>query len=172
MLPEIMMAYGASDWMVYGGAHMIWILSGGLGLLPFGILSDRIGPRQTMLYANIGSCVVMSLLLTAFGSSDIHLALIFMVFGLCSGACHPIAIAYGNALMPRHGGTISGVFMGGAWALGGIGPLLLSWIAADMQIVSIQHALLVVVFFWVLTVLFALMLPRARPVVTGECVDG
>ena len=162
LLPEIMMAYGASEWMIYGGAHMIWILSGGLGLLPFGFLSDRIGPRQTMLFANVGSCLVMTLLLTAFGSSDVHLACLFMLFGLCSGACHPIAIAYGNALMPTHGGTISGVFMGGAWALGGLGPLLLSWIAADMQIVSMQQALLVVVCFWVLTVVFALLLPRAR----------
>lgn len=168
LLPEIMTSYQASDYMIYGGAHLTMIVSSGIGIVPFGFLSDRIGPRQTMLVANIGSFIMILFLLGAAGvggaagAGSLHLQIIFAIFGLCSGACFPIAIAYGNALLPNHGSTVSAVFMGGAWAVGSLGPSLLVWIADDISPESIAKALTVCSAFWLASVIMAVLLPKAK----------
>ena len=114
------------DPMVSGKYLSAFLLAGTVGITLGGPLADRFGYKRTVL--------------TSFGLTPLFLYLFFFTTGIISLISFAIAglliissnsvtMAMGQSFMPRNVGMASGLILGLAMGIGGIGTTALGWVA-------------------------------------------
>lgn len=123
LLPDILKAREYDNWIVYGGAHLCYILGGAVAFIPSGLLADRYSSRSVILAASIFGVSSLYLFLCLPDLSN-GLTLILLFFmGSMIGTINPISVAFGTKLMPEHPGMVSAFLMGGVWCVSeSLGP--------------------------------------------------
>jgi FSR family fosmidomycin resistance protein-like MFS transporter len=125
------------------------------GTLVGGPIGDRIGRKRVILGSILGTAPFSLILPYA----NLHWTLI-LVFcaGFMIASAFPAIIVYAQELMPGKTGTVSGLFFGLAFGLGGIGAAVLGKLADATSIVFVYH----VCAFLPLLGLAAFLLPDMR----------
>ena len=105
-----------------------------LGTFIGGPVGDRIG-RKPILWISILGVLPLSLILPF---ADLFWTnVLAVIIGIVMASAFPAIIVYAQELMPGRVGMIAGLFFGFAFGMGGIGAVLIGWIA-DLQ--GIQFA--------------------------------
>lgn len=162
LLPDLLIAKSAPDWMVYGGGHLILVMGGCLGLLPAGHLADKYGPRQVMLGGLALVAVFMTITAIYETSAVLSLGLLLLLLGISSSTCNVVGVTYGNRLMPKHTRTVSGLLMGVAWCVAGVSTWIGGWLADPKNDGTPQNALLWFNVAVAFAFIFTYLLPRTK----------
>lgn len=107
--------------------------AGMAGTLLGGPLADKFG-RKTMIWISIAGTAPFSLLLP-YASPGVAVVLCCAI-GLILMSGFSVIIVYAQELMPRHIGTVSGLFFGLAFGMGGLGSVLLGWLTDAKDVAS------------------------------------
>ncbi|TVQ36857.1 MAG: MFS transporter [Geminicoccaceae bacterium] len=99
------------------------------GTMLGGPLGDRIG-RKPVLWLSIAGVLPFSLALPFLSLPLTVLAAI--VVGVLMASAFPAIVVYAQELMPGRVGMVAGLFFGFAFGMGGIGAVLVGWLA-DVQ---------------------------------------
>lgn len=138
---QIAMYWGVSTWIplylvnishytaaAAAAAGFLFTLTGGLGQIVWGGISDRFGRKRVMLFCCVWLAIAVELLRF---TTDSPFALVFfqLIFGVCSNAVYPVLYAWGSDSSERGAVGISNsiqVFYQGLGALMplGIGALI------------------------------------------------
>jgi len=107
---------------VGGAALALFAISGAVGGIVGGRLSDRLGRKYVIGTSLIAAIPALYAFLYARGA----VAILFLsVSGLLLMASNPVSVAYAQELFPEHQGTVSGVLLGLSWGLGALmAPLI------------------------------------------------
>ncbi len=162
LLPDLLLAKKASQWMVYGGGHMFMVLGACSGLLPAGHLADKYGPRQVMLGGLIALAILLPITARFESGSSLALVVLLFLLGFSSSTCNVVGVTYGSRLMPKHTRTVSGLLMGAAWCIAGVSTFIGGWLADPKHGGSPENA-----FNWLITAVvvafgFTFLLPRTK----------
>ena len=136
----------------------LFILLGAIaaGTLFGGLIGDRIG-RKYVIWISILGALPFTL---AMPHADLFwTGVLSIVIGFIIASAFPAIVVYGQELMPRHIGTVSGFFFGFAFGVGGLGAALLGKLADLYGIIFVYQ---VAAFLPALGV-FAVLLPDQRP---------
>ena len=146
-------------------ALALLLFGGAAGTLLGGPLADRVGTRPVL----IGSMALVGPLVLAFWASGQTLAtaLVFLV-GAALIATFSITLVMGQEYLPGRIGVASGVMLGLAIGLGGVGAPLFGVIA---DLFGLSVTMLVLAALPLPGALLALSLPR-RPRPNGTCAAG
>lgn len=107
---------------VGGAALALFALSGALGGIAAGRLSDRVSRKYVIGISLIIAIPALYAFLYSRGTVSL---LLLAVAGFFHMASNPVSIAYAQELFPEHQGTVSGVLMGLSWGLGALmAPLI------------------------------------------------
>lgn len=117
LLPDVLKSRGYSDWMVYGGAHLIYIMGGVLLLIPSGLLADKFSSRSVIVGATITASFLYYSFLWFPGLSDASTLLLLFAMGGTISVVNPVSVAFGNKLAPQHPGMVSAFLMGCVWCV-------------------------------------------------------
>ena len=129
-----------------------------LGTFVGGPIGDRIG-RKPILWISILGVLPLSLLLPFV---DLFWTNVLAVLiGIVMASAFPAIIVYAQELMPGRVGMIAGLFFGFAFGMGGIGAVVIGWIA-DLQGIQFAFQLCAVLPAIGLLVAFLPDLERAR----------
>lgn len=123
ILPDVLKAYGHSEVVAFGLGHLVFLLGGGMMMIPMGYLSDIFSGRQVLLAATVsGFCSFY--LFIFFGAYSAPLALLLLfVTGASMGIINPVGVSFGTRLEPNAPGAVSALLMGLVWCISeGIGP--------------------------------------------------
>lgn len=123
LLPELMAARRAPDWIAHGGAHFGLVAGGCLALLPAGHSADRWGARRVLVVGNAATGVLLAVLLAGSGAPVAGLVLV-TACGLFNGVNTVVTVAEGNRMLPGHASAVSSLLMGVPWCLGALGPVV------------------------------------------------
>jgi FSR family fosmidomycin resistance protein-like MFS transporter len=126
------------------------------GGLVGGMLSDRFGGRRVMI---ISWLIYAPAVLLLFGAPDARVYLIAAVAGFVAGASWPPLIVMAQELFPKNAGVASGIALGFAFAMGGIGTTITGWLA-EPEHLGLTSALLMLSVLPVISALLAFLLPR------------
>jgi MFS transporter, FSR family, fosmidomycin resistance protein len=110
------------------GQTYLFILLGAVAVGTFagGPIGDRIG-RKTVIWFSILGTLPFSLALPY--ANEFWTVVLTIPIGLILSSAFPAMVVYGQELLPGRVGTISGLFFGLAFGLGGIGAALLGLLA-------------------------------------------
>lgn len=132
LLPDFLVARGASHAICFGGGHFALLLGATLVCIPVSMLSTKITPAKTIFGSFILTICLYYFLL---GMPDLDgpalLVTLFAVGGLL-GSMTPLSLALGNELAYQNRGMVSAFLMGLVWIVSeGIG-IGLSGALADL----------------------------------------
>jgi FSR family fosmidomycin resistance protein-like MFS transporter len=115
--------------------HLFYfLLAVALGTLLGGPIGDRIGRRQVIWVSILGIApFALALPYVGLGASAVLLA----VIGFVLASAFPAMLVYAQELIPGKVGTVSGLFFGLAFGLGGIGAAVLGQFADAWGIVAL-----------------------------------
>ncbi len=140
--------------LLAGAALTVFELSGAIGAIVGGPLSDKMGVKSVVLW----SLVLALPLLWLFLHSTGILALLFLsVAGFMLFSAIPVSIILAQHFFPRQKSTVSSLMMGFAW---GIGGLLVTPLGILAEKTNLETALLVLTGFGVIAVIAAFLLPN------------
>jgi FSR family fosmidomycin resistance protein-like MFS transporter len=115
--------------------HLFYFLAAvALGTLLGGPIGDRIGRRKVIWVSILG--IAPFALALPYASLDVS-AFLTMIIGFMLASAFPAMVVYGQELIPGKVGTISGLFFGVAFGLGGIGAAVLGQLADLWGIVTV-----------------------------------
>lgn len=115
--------------------HLFYFLfSVALGTLLGGPIGDRIGRRQVIWFSILG--ITPFTLALPYVGLDVSVALT-MITGFMLASAFPAMVVYGQELIPGKVGTISGLFFGIAFGLGGIGAAVIGQLADQWGIEAV-----------------------------------
>lgn len=135
------------------GLLSIFLVSGALGTLVGGPLSDRFG-RKPLIVASMGLLMpLVYLLLHANGSVVLLLA---ALTGFAIISTFAVTVVFGQELLPGSVGVASGLLMGFSIGMGGLGVTALGWVADTW---GVPATLKVISVLPVFGLLLALLLP-------------
>ncbi len=138
------------------GALALMLIGGALGTLAGGPLADRIGRRATVIL----SLSSITPLVLAFHAAGKDLATVLVVLlGAATVATFSVTVVMGQEYLPSRIGVASGVTLGLAIGVGGLGAPLLGLVADRW---GLSASIDVIAVLPVLGVLMALTLPRER----------
>jgi MFS transporter, FSR family, fosmidomycin resistance protein len=107
-----------------------------LGTLIGGHVGDRIGRKPVIWYSILG---VLPFTLVLPYSNLLWTVVLSVPIGLILASAFPAIIVYAQELMPGKVGTISGLFFGFAFGMGGLGAALLGQLADKTSINFVYH---------------------------------
>ncbi|MGQ5710248.1 MFS transporter [Desulforudis sp. DRI-14] len=134
----------------------VFLLSGAVGTLVGGPLADKWGRRNLMI---LSFSLVMPALLALPYVSGVWSLLATAVAGFMIVATFSVSVVFAQELLPRNVGLASGLVMGFAIGMGGVGTVLLGYVADHL---GLLRALNVVGLLPLLMLGMTLCLPR-RP---------
>lgn len=117
LLPDVLKTRGYSDWIVYGGGHLIFIMGGVCLLMPSGILADRFSSRSVILTATGLGGLFFYAFLSFPGLSDVATLTLLFSMGAAISVVNPVTVALGHRLNPSHPGMVSAYLMGCVWCV-------------------------------------------------------
>lgn len=129
--------------------------AGMIGTLLGGPLADRFG-RQRMIWFSIAGTAPFSMLLPYADAFWSVVLCLFIGAILMSG--FSVIIVYAQKLLPGKVGTVSGLFFGLAFGLGGLGSIVLGWL---MDVTSVSLVIHLCAYLPLLGVC-AFLLPKDR----------
>ncbi|MBT4268523.1 MAG: MFS transporter [Deltaproteobacteria bacterium] len=162
LLPDLLQAKQASNWLVFGGGHMLMVMGGCTGLLPAGHLADKYGPRQVMLVGLVAMGTSISLMSFFQGQNVMVLGVLLFLMGSTSSTCNVVGVAYGVRLMPQHARMVSGLLMGSAWCIAGVSTAIGGWLADPKYGGSPDSAILWLTLAVPPALLICYLLPRTK----------
>jgi FSR family fosmidomycin resistance protein-like MFS transporter len=147
------------DPLVSGKYLSAFLLAGTVGITLGGPLADRFGYKRTVL--------------TSFGLTPLFLYLFFFTTGIISLISFAIAglliissnsvtMAMGQSFMPRNVGMASGLILGLAMGIGGIGTTALGWVADQYGIPLTLQGIFILPFAAFLVFCFLPFSPAKR----------
>jgi FSR family fosmidomycin resistance protein-like MFS transporter len=137
-------------------ALAVMLVGGAVGTLIGGRVADRIGRRATLVL----SLSLVAPLVLAFHAAGKDLATVLVfVLGAATVATFSVTVVMGQEYLPSRIGVASGVTLGLAIGVGGLGAPLLGLVADHW---GLSAAIDVIAVLPVLGVLMALTLPRER----------
>lgn len=123
LLPDVLSAKGYEPWISLGAGHFFYIFGGAIMMIPGGLLSDKYSPKLVLLISGVLGMLGFYIFLFAPLMSNFLLLLLLFTLGACLGVGNPVAVAYGNRIMPSRPGLVSAFLMGLVWCLAeAIGP--------------------------------------------------
>lgn len=138
---------------VGGAALALFALSGALGGIAAGHLSDRLSRRLVIGTSLFVAVPALYAFLYAKGTLAIFLLALAGFFLMAS---NPVSIAYAQELFPEHQGTVSGVLLGLSWGLGALMSPLIGYLG---DLWGLERALAVVTAALVPAILASFLLP-------------
>lgn len=161
LLPDVLYARGYSDWISFGGGHLVYILGSAIMLVPAGMLADKFSAKKVMITAMVVGLGLFYYFLMGPVLPVMFLLPILFVTGALQGLLNPVALSLGYKLMPESPGLISGIMMGLVWCIAeAIGPggggLLAHYFSDD----SAAKALSVLGLLFFVAIFFAMRLPN------------
>jgi len=125
-------------WVLFG-----FSLAGAVGGVLGGRLSETLGRRAITVAGFALTAPALYLFLHASGFSSV---LLLFATGACLLSALPVNIVMAQALLPRHASMISGVIMGVAWGVGGLGAIALGaladhWSASMGELAGLSRAM-------------------------------
>lgn len=96
----------------------LMLLTGVVGQVFGGRISDRFGRKEFMVFALAGAIPCFYLF---FATSGILAIITLLAFGFCLWSTFSVAVAMGHELLPQNIGLASGIMMGLAIGFGGLG---------------------------------------------------
>ena len=122
------------DDMAYSSRLLFVILFGqALGTFVGGVLADRVGRRGIIIVAMLAMAPQIYLYQTLTGA---WLFLIAITTGLTMGLTIPVTIVAAQELMPGNVGVASGIMMGFAFGLGGVGVAATGTLADNLGLAN------------------------------------
>jgi FSR family fosmidomycin resistance protein-like MFS transporter len=135
----------------------LMLLSGGIGTLAAGPLADRVGRRPVLL----GSLVLTGPLILAYlVVGGIAGAVALALVGACVIGTFGVTMVMGQEYLPRRIGMASGLTVGFAIGIGGVGAVLVGALADQ---IDLDSALYVAAAMPVAALALAVFLPSTRP---------
>ena len=125
------------------------------GGLAGGVLADRLGSKRVLISTYLIYAPCTYLLFTTHGLLPL---LIAPLAGFVAGASWPPLIVMSQELFPKNAGVGSGIALGFAFAMGGIGQSITGWLA-EPEHLGLQPALQMLTLFPILAAIFVLALP-------------
>ncbi len=132
------------DPWISGKYLSFFLLAGTVGITLGGPLGDRFGYKRTVL-TSFG-LTPLFLYLFFFTTGTISL-ISFAIAGLLIISSNSVTMAMGQSLMPRNVGMASGLILGLAMGIGGIGTTALGWVADQYGIPFTLQAIFFLPFF-------------------------
>jgi MFS transporter, FSR family, fosmidomycin resistance protein len=137
-------------------ALAVMLVAGALGTLIGGRLADRIGRKPVFAVSTLSLCP----LILAFLAADRALAVVLLaVIGAMIIATFSVTVVMGQEYLPNRIGIASGVTLGLAIGVGGLGAAALGIVADHAGLTTTMHIIAVTPL---LASALALSLPRAR----------
>ena len=145
-----------------GGIALTVLLAAGIiGTFIGGQLADRYG-RRVVVITGLGMLTPLLLVFVTVGTGNSVVALVLLILvGLALYAPFSVMVVMGQAYLPNHIGTASGVTLGLAITVGGIVAPVLGHVA---DLYSIHTALVVLACVPLLATVLAFTLPRSHRV--------
>jgi len=138
-------------------ALTVYALSGAVGDLVGGRLSDRFGRRWVILGSVVGAMPFFYLFLLTDGT----LSFVFLALaGAVLIASIPVSVVFGQELVPEQRGLVSGVLMGLAW---GVGALLMALVGYLGDVLGLEIALGILTILLIPAAVLAAGLREATP---------
>jgi FSR family fosmidomycin resistance protein-like MFS transporter len=135
----------------------LMLLSGGIGTLAAGPLADRVGRRPVLL----GSLLLTGPLILAYlVVGGIAGAVALALVGACVIGTFGVTMVMGQEYLPRRIGMASGLTVGFAIGIGGVGAVLVGALADQ---IDLDSALYVAAAMPVAALALAVFLPSTRP---------
>lgn len=147
-------------------ANLFALAAGGL---IGGVLADRFGGRRVMILSWL---IYAPMTLALFTVGGVGVYLVAMLAGFVAGASWPPLIVMAQELFPRNAGVASGIALGFAFAMGGIGTTITGSLAEPERL-GLTTSLMMLAVLPLLCALLALALPGERraivePIHIGE----
>ena len=133
----------------------VFLFASAIGTLAGGPIGDRIG-RKPVIWASILGVAPFALLLPH--ANLFWTAALTIVIGLILSSAFSAILVYAQELMPGKIGTVSGLFFGFAFGMGGIGAAVLGLWADRTSIEFVYHA----IAYLPLLGIVAVLLPESR----------
>jgi FSR family fosmidomycin resistance protein-like MFS transporter len=130
------------------------------GGLAGGLLADRFGGRKVMILSWL---IYGPMTLLLFNVSGGAVYVVAMAAGFVAGASWPPLIVMAQELFPRNAGVASGIALGFAFAMGGIGTAITGFLAEPERL-GVQTSLMMLAALPLISALLALALPGERRV--------
>jgi FSR family fosmidomycin resistance protein-like MFS transporter len=128
LLPDLLLARGAPNWIVHGGGHAALVLGGALSLVPAGHAADRLGAPRVLVLANVLAGVLLIGLILGPNEPWFELAMA-AGYGAANGANNVVAVAEGNRVFPGQASAVSALLMGLPWCFSGLAPVVAGFLA-------------------------------------------
>lgn len=112
LLPDILLLKGYDSWICFGGGHLCFILGSALMMVPGGYLAEKYSSKVVIVSAIIIGVGTLYSFLLSPELPTIALCFLLFVIGAAIGVVNPIAVAFGNRLMPSNPGVVSACLMG------------------------------------------------------------
>ncbi len=123
------MSYDSAQFCVFG-----FLLAGAIGTFLGGPIADRFGKRNLLIVSTLGALPLT--LLTPYVSGFWIYPALFLS-GLVMLSSFSVTVVYAQELLPGRIGTVSGLIIGLAFGMGGMGALLLGYLADLYGIASV-----------------------------------
>jgi FSR family fosmidomycin resistance protein-like MFS transporter len=117
LLPDILLSRGYESWLSFGGAHLFFILGGGVAMIPAGYLADRYSCKAVMIGGTLSGIAAFVAFLSIPLLSPYAVCVLLSLLGASLGAVTPIGIALGHKLCPESPGMVSAFLMGMVWCV-------------------------------------------------------
>jgi FSR family fosmidomycin resistance protein-like MFS transporter len=131
------------DPLVSGKYLSAFLLAGTVGITLGGPLADRFGYKKTVLASFILTPPFLFLFFFTTGTFSL---VFFAIAGLLIISSNSVTMAMGQSFMPRNVGMASGLILGLAMGLGGIGTTALGWVADQYGIPFTLQAIFILPF--------------------------
>lgn len=139
------------DPLVAGKYLSTFLLAGAIGSLTGGPFADRYGYKRTVLFGLGLTSIFLYLFYYSKGTESL---IFFAVAGLVLSSSNAITMAMGQSYMPQNLGMASGLILGLAMGLGGIGTAILGWVADQWSLHLTLHIIFILPLLGLLTFLF------------------